>query len=214
MVATARFRVRARRSRPVCLHVGASARLAPAVAIAVIGVVLNATAPLAAASPRPAARLPVVTIPPPPPDRASAAPRRGLIAHYVAPVDAPIIDHFRPPACRWCSGNRGIDYGTSAGVVVRAAAAGRVSFAGQVGGDLFVVVTHPDGLRTTYGFLGAISVRDGDVVAQGQAVATTAGPLHFGVRRGDVYLDPELILAGGVLRAHLVPSNGSPPRAF
>ena len=137
----------------------------------------------------------------------------GLIAHYVAPVDAPVIDHFRPPACLWCGGNRGIDYGTAAGVPVHAAAGGRVTFAGQVGGDLFVVISHPDGLRTTYGFLGSISVAVGDAVAQGQVVGTTGGPLHFGVRRGDVYLDPELLLAGATMRARLIPSDGSRARA-
>jgi murein DD-endopeptidase MepM/ murein hydrolase activator NlpD len=144
----------------------------------------------------------------------SSAAKRGLIAHYVAPVDAPVIDHFRPPACLWCSGNRGIDYGTAAGIPVHAAAGGRVSFAGQVGGDLFVVVTHPDGLRTTYGFLGSISVIVGDAMVQGQVVGTTGGPLHFGVRRGDVYLDPELLLAGATMRAHLVPSDGGPARVI
>ena len=28
------------------------------------------------------------------------------------PVPAPVVDPFREPACRWCRGNRGIDYGT------------------------------------------------------------------------------------------------------
>jgi len=202
MAATAcssRCRRRWRRDRPT---VSALSRLAPMVLIVVIAtVVVGAPSAVAAAQ----GSLPIAS---------GDTARRGLIAHYVAPVDAPVIDHFRPPACLWCSGNRGIDYGTPAGVAVHAAAAGRVSFAGQVGGDLFVVVGHPDGLRTTYGFLGAISVATGDAVAQGQVVGSTAGPLHFGVRRGDIYLDPELLLAGAAVRAHLVPSDGSPARVI
>ena len=212
MVCATRSSRRPRRSRRCRLLVGALVRFAPLLLVVVVAAVAPVVAVIGARS---AAASPA-TSPAPAlaPTLASRVPQRGLIAHYVAPVDAPVIDHFRPPACLWCSGNRGIDYGTAAGVAVHAAAAGRVSFAGQVGGDLFVVVSHPDGLRTTYGFLGTISVAVGDAVARGQVVGATGGPLHFGVRRGDVYLDPELLLAGGVMRAHLVPSDGSPARVI
>ena len=131
---------------------------------------------------------------------------------YVPPVDAIIVDHFRPPACRWCPGNRGIDYATVSGGPVTASAAGVVTFAGQVGGQLFVVVAHPDGLRTTYAFVQSIVVTVGERVAQGDIVATSADRLHFGVRRGDVYLDPELLFEGAVARARLVPTDGSAGR--
>lgn len=131
---------------------------------------------------------------------------------YVPPVDAVIVDHFRPPACRWCPGNRGIDYATVPGGPVGASAGGVVTFAGQVGGQLFVVVAHPDGLRTTYAFVATIAVQVGQRVAQGDVVATSGDRLHFGVRRGDVYLDPELLFGGGVAQARLVPTDGSPAR--
>ena len=32
------------------------------------------------------------------------------------PVSAPVIDPYREPACRWCPGNRGLEYGTRAGM--------------------------------------------------------------------------------------------------
>ena len=232
MVCATRSSRRPRRSRRCRRLSGALVRLAPLLlvvavaAVAPVDTVIGARSAAASPAASPVAlpvalpvaspvALPVASPgPAPAPTPTSHAARRGLIAHYVAPVDAPVIDHFRPPACLWCSGNRGIDYGTVAGVAVHAAAAGRVSFAGQVGGDLFVVVSHPDGLRTTYGFLGTISVAVGDAVAQGQVVGATGGPLHFGVRRGDVYLDPELLLAGAAMRAHLVPSDGSPARVI
>jgi murein DD-endopeptidase MepM/ murein hydrolase activator NlpD len=127
---------------------------------------------------------------------------------YRPPVDAPIIDHFRPPGCTWCPGNRGIDYATAPGTPVGASAAGIVTFAGRVGNDLFVVVAHADGLRTTYAFLATIAVVAGQRVGQGQAIGTTGASLHFGVRRGEVYLDPELLFRGGRLVARLVPLDG------
>jgi murein DD-endopeptidase MepM/ murein hydrolase activator NlpD len=140
---------------------------------------------------------------------ATAAP----LVRYRPPVPAPIVDHFRPPACTWCPGNRGIDYDTPSGTPVHAAAPGEVTFAGRIGGDGFVTVAHADGLRTSYAFLATIAVRQGEVVVQGQVVGTTEGRLHFGVRRGSTYLDPELLFAGGRVRARLVPIDGSPPRA-
>ena len=114
---------------------------------------------------------------------------------YRPPVDAPIIDHFRPPPAKWAAGNRGIDYGTVPGTPVHAAEQGLVEFAGQVGGTLHVVVRHPDGLRTSYSFLASIAVVEGQQVSRGSIVGTADTSLHFGVRSGDTYIDPELVLA-------------------
>jgi murein DD-endopeptidase MepM/ murein hydrolase activator NlpD len=132
---------------------------------------------------------------------------------YLPPVDGPIIDHFRPPACRWCPGNRGVDYATTPGEAVRASAAGTVSFAGRIGADLYVTVQHPDGLRTSYAYLATILVTEGQVVSQGTMLGAAAASVHFGVRRGDVYLDPELLLAGWRLQPRLVPTDGAPARS-
>jgi small subunit ribosomal protein S2 len=131
---------------------------------------------------------------------------------YVAPVDGPVVDHFRPPPCTWCAGNRGIDYAVAPGSPVHASAGGVVTFAGAIGADLYVTVTHPDGLRTSYAYLSSIAVATGRRVAQGDVLGTTGPELHFGVRRGDVYLDPELLLAGWLLRPRLVPTDGAPGR--
>ncbi len=130
---------------------------------------------------------------------------------YRPPVDAPIVERFHPPACTWCPGNRGIDYATAPGTPVRASASGLVTFAGPVGGDRFVTIAHADGLRTTYAFLASISVAAGDRVLQGDVVGTSGTGLHFGVRRGDVYLDPELLFAGARAVARLVPLDGRAP---
>ena len=127
---------------------------------------------------------------------AAAATASGRV-EYRPPSDAAIIDHFRPPASPWGAGNRGVDLGTSNGDPVRAAAAGRVLFAGEVGGALHITVEHSDGLRTSYSFLATVSVVRGDSVQRGEVIGTAAGPFHFGVRTPtDTYLDPELLLAG------------------
>lgn len=136
---------------------------------------------------------------------------------YVPPVDAPVIDPFRPPPSPYAPGNRGLTYGTSPGQPVHASAAGEVVFAGQVGGERFVTVAHPDGLRTSYAFLGSVAVVRGQPVAAGDVVGTTSAlPFHFGVRDPDgTYLDPALLLARRLVRdVHLVPLDwGGPPGA-
>ena len=47
----------------------------------------------------------------------------GAVPCWVPPVEAPVTDPFRAPRCEWCPGNRGIEYGPTAGQVVTAVAA-------------------------------------------------------------------------------------------
>jgi len=129
------------------------------------------------------------------------------------PVSAPVVDPFREPACEWCPGNRGLTYRVAARTAVRAAAAGRVSFSGVVAGTRYVVVEHTaGGLRATYGGLASTSLSVGDAVAMGAVVGRAAGELHFGLRRGETYLDPAPLLGELVERARLVPTDGTPRR--
>jgi murein DD-endopeptidase MepM/ murein hydrolase activator NlpD len=130
-----------------------------------------------------------------------------LASCLAPPVDAPVIDPYRPPICRWCPGNRGVDYGTAPGVSVRSVVPGTVTFAGRVGTTAYVVVTIADGRRLTYGGLEQASVKVGERVTIGQTVGITAGPLHFGVRRGELYEDPAVLLQGRP-RARLVRVDG------
>lgn len=129
---------------------------------------------------------------------------------YLEPVDAPVVELFRPPAQRWSPGNRGIDFGTPPGTSVSASADGEVVFAGPVGGSQHVVVLHADGLRTSYSFLRSVTVRRGQAVRRGDPVGVTAGPLHFGVRAGEEYLDPLAVLLGPPV-VHLVPESARTP---
>src|SRR5687768_9438739 len=91
---------------------------------------------------------------------------------YVPPVDGEVRDGFRPPSSRYSAGNRGVDYDTEPGDIVRAAADGEVVYAGAIGSTSHVVVLHADGIRTSYSFLAGASVRRGDDVLQGDAIGS------------------------------------------
>ena len=127
---------------------------------------------------------------------------------YRPPVDAPIVDPFRPPPQPWRPGNRGVEYATAPGTPVRAAGRGTVTFAGAVAGSLHVTITHPDGVRTSYSYLASIVVRVGRPVAAGTVLGTSGARLHVGARRGDTYVDPESLWRRGPPRVVLVPVDG------
>jgi murein DD-endopeptidase MepM/ murein hydrolase activator NlpD len=119
------------------------------------------------------------------------------------PVVGPVTRPFDRPANPYGSGHRGIDIAVAFGTPVRSSAPGVVSFAGPVGGELFVTVDVGQGVLVTYSFLSARSVRTGNVVAQGAIVGSSgdghAGVspphLHFGVRVDGEYADPMEFLA-------------------
>jgi Peptidase family M23 len=120
-------------------------------------------------------------------------------ATWLPPVDGRVVRPFQAPAFAYGPGHRGIDLAAPPGTPVHAAGDGVVSFAGSVAGSLHVVVAHDGGLRTTYAFLAGATVRNGEHVTRGQVVGTVGGSgpehdpgaLHFGLRLGDRYLDPQ-----------------------
>lgn len=125
---------------------------------------------------------------------------------YIKPVRGPIVRHFQQPATPYSAGHRGIDIQAPLRSPVVASADGVVAFAGQVGGELFVSIDHPDGIRTTYSFLSSVSAAKGARVLQGDLIALSGAGhaglepahLHFGARIGDTYIDPEPLLLSGV----------------
>lgn len=142
-----------------------------------------------------------------------------------APLDGPlrVVRSFRPPALPWLAGHRGVDLAGEPGARVRAAGAGRIGHAGEVAGRGVVTIRHEGGLRTTYLAVrplvepGAV-VRPGDVIGLLEPLPghCPAGCLHWGLLRGDRYLDPLLLL--GHARVRLLPlwqvpfgSPGPPP---
>jgi murein DD-endopeptidase MepM/ murein hydrolase activator NlpD len=119
------------------------------------------------------------------------------------PVSGPVIRGFDPPDTPFGAGHRGIDIAVAPGTPILAPEAGTVSFAGRVGGELFVTIVHGGGLSSTYSWISAAAVRKGDVVSRGQTIgATGAGHpgtsvphLHFGVKLDGGYVDPLELLA-------------------
>jgi murein DD-endopeptidase MepM/ murein hydrolase activator NlpD len=135
-----------------------------------------------------------------PPHRATldASPDVPAYGTYAWPVFGRIVDPFRLSAGPFGPGHRGIDVAAPMGTPVRAASGGVVAFAGSVAGSLFVSIDHPDGVRTTYGYLSSIGVSRGDVVSRGQVIAAsgvghpgkTPPHLHLGARLEGRYIDP------------------------
>ncbi|MEV5958179.1 M23 family metallopeptidase [Streptomyces sp. NPDC051987] len=137
-------------------------------------------------------------------------------------VRPPVLRGWEPPATVYGPGHRGVDLEASAGDPVRAVAAGRVSYVGRVAGTGVVSVrlTGTE-LRTTYEPVTAM-VRTGDEVAAGQVVGRVEaggahcgarGCVHWGLLRGDVYLDPLLLLPPWLLNrgpSRLLPVLGVP----
>jgi murein DD-endopeptidase MepM/ murein hydrolase activator NlpD len=136
-----------------------------------------------------------------------------------------VLRGWEPPASAYGPGHRGVDLAAVPGAPVRAVAAGRVSFAGSVGG-LGVVSVELSGtgvppLRTTYQPVRA-SVHKDDAVAPGDVVGFLSEPgprhcatgcLHWGLRRGAAYLDPLALMPPWLLRrgpSRLLPVPGTP----
>lgn len=131
---------------------------------------------------------------------------------WLPPVVGGIADPFRAPPCRWCAGNRGIEYSVAARTRVRAVATGIVTYSGVVAGTRYVVVDIGAGRRVTYGRLSSARVGSGDRVVARSVIGTVSGTLFFGLRVHDVYTDPSPFIGTIVGRPRLIPTDGTTPR--
>lgn len=135
-----------------------------------------------------------------------------------------VLRGWEPPAGPYGPGHRGVDLVAGPGARVLAAADGRASFAGRVAGRGVVAVevagSGSPPLRTTYEPVRAL-VEKGASVRAGQPVGVLeegpfhcdGGCLHWGLRRGDTYLDPLSLLPPSLLRkgpSRLLPVFGVP----
>ena len=110
------------------------------------------------------------------------------------PVNGVVTSGF---GWRWGRMHEGIDISAPTGTAVRAAAAGRVIYAGLMGGyGQIIVIDHGNGLATAYAHLSAIWIGSGSV-SQGQGIGAVGctgsctGPhLHFEVRVNGSAVDP------------------------
>ncbi|GAB3876383.1 murein hydrolase activator EnvC family protein [Terrabacter terrigena] len=133
---------------------------------------------------------------------APAVARTGSGSHgrWAWPLDPePSVERrFDPPEQPWLPGHRGVDLAAASGQSVQSPAAGTVTYSGRLAGRGVVVVAHDRGLRSTFEPVDG-SVEVGATVARGErvgVVTSTAGHcapavcLHWGVLRGQTYLDP------------------------
>ena len=132
-----------------------------------------------------------------------------------------VVAGFDLPSTRWGAGHRGVDLAGRAGQPVRAAALGRVSFAGTLAGRGVVVVDHGT-TRSTYEPVSP-SVTVGDTVAAGAMIGRLqvfgshcfpASCLHWGLIEGrDNYLNPLSLVGAGPVRLLPLFTDLPPPRA-
>lgn len=139
------------------------------------------------------------------PQPASAEPTSPAVVRLWAPPLGGVLAvtrPFDPPPEPFGAGHRGVDLAGVPGSPVLAAGDGVVVFGGMVAGRPVVSIDHANGLRTTYEPVEP-SVGAGQRVARGSPVgmleAGHAGCpvdacVHWGLRRGETYLDPLTLL--------------------
>ena len=139
----------------------------------------NAAAPSAAVPPQPAA------------SGGDMAAAPGNIA-LAWPVRGPVLNSFDD------SSNKGINIGGAPGDPVKAAADGRVVYAGNGlrGYGNLIIIKHDATFLTAYAHNRALMVKEGDAVTRGQKIAEMGNTdsdrvmLHFEVRRQGKPVDP------------------------
>ncbi|MEV0444735.1 M23 family metallopeptidase [Streptomyces spectabilis] len=167
---------------------------------------------------------------PPPGALAAADPVPAVGGSWPVGARPWIVRGWEPPATAYGPGHRGVDLAAPPGSPVRAAAPGRVSYAGRVAGRGVVTVeltgTGDPPLRTTYEPVRA-SVKKGADVGAGTVLGTLeasarfhcpAACLHWGLRRAKAYLNPlgllpPWLLRGGPSRLLPLTGAGTPPPA-
>jgi hypothetical protein len=142
----------------------------------------------------------------PPVAASPAAPARDerAWAWPVDPVD--VLRGFEAPDGPYGPGHRGVDLAVEPEQAVTAPRDGTVTFSGLVAGTPVVVVSHGE-LRSTFQPVLALLPR-GTHVEGGDAVGTAVLDVrhcdqpcvHWGVLRGDDYLDPAALVSPGAAR--------------
>ncbi|MCA9718696.1 MAG: M23 family metallopeptidase [Myxococcales bacterium] len=120
------------------------------------------------------------------------------------------------PVLHRVKGHMGTDYAAPEGAPVWAAADGTITFRGKRGGaGNMVIMRHEGGLSTLYMHLSKFArgqrvgqrVKQKTVIGYVGSTGLATGPhLHFGVRKGGRYVDPQSVgnhRAGGVGKQHL-----------
>ena len=153
-------------------------------------------APRAATATPPAAPPPRAAPAPAPPPRQPepvASPALG-VPSWAWPVQGPVVSAYGAGS----GTGQGIGIGGEVGQDIRAAASGRVVYAGGglVGYGQLLIIRHNDTYLSAYGHNDRLVVAEGDTVERGQVIAAMGmGPgrrpqLHFEIRRNGTPVDP------------------------
>ncbi|MDP3494148.1 MAG: LysM peptidoglycan-binding domain-containing M23 family metallopeptidase [Hyphomonadaceae bacterium] len=137
--------------------------------------------------------------PPPMPKSTPATPASAR--DFIWPISGNVLKGFGAGA----DGirNDGVNISAAQGAEVRAAAGGEVVYAGSelAGFGNLVLIRHPGGWVTAYAHSDALKVKEGDLVKQGQVIATagktgnaSSTQVHFELRKGKEPVDPALHL--------------------
>ena len=138
---------------------------------------------------------PAVKQPPKPKAKATPVPQ---LTGWQWPVSGPVLEAYSDKT-RF---SRSLQLGGQVGTPVKAAASGRVVYAGDglVGFGNLVIISHEGKLLSAYGHNQSLSVKVGDVVTVGQVIAkmgstgTDRVKLHFEIRKQGKPINPVSLL--------------------
>ncbi len=159
----------------------------------------------AAVAPKPLPKAPAIVAPSPPPpplpaQQAKSTPSTAS-GEFIWPVSGRVLKGYGPGSDG--SRNDGINIAAAKGADLRASAGGEVVYAGNelAGFGNLILIRHPGGWVTAYAHCDTMAVSEGDLVRQGQVIATAgstgnagAPQVHFELRKGKEPVDPTLHL--------------------
>ncbi len=120
----------------------------------------------------------------------------------VKPVTGTITSRFGANESIRDHTHMGMDIAAPNGTPIKAAAPGKVTYAGVMGGyGNLVIITHENGVQTYYGHCSKIYVKVGQEVEAGDKIAavgstgfSTGNHLHFEIRKNGKQVNPEKYL--------------------
>ena len=146
-------------------------------------------------------------------DRGEHDEKSDILTRLVPPVMAPVTSPFglrQDPSTGEESFHYGVDLGAPGGEKIKCAASGEVTESGmspEYGN--YMVVRHSETVYTLYAHCAEVLPVAGDTVKAGQVIGTVGdtgnatGPhLHFEIRDGETWLNPEELLSFGEGEKH------------
>lgn len=117
----------------------------------------------------------------------------------VRPVSGVITSRFGATESIRDHAHKGIDIGAPNGTAIKAAAKGKVSYSGWMGGyGNLVIIDHGNGIQTYYAHCSKLYVEVGEEVEAGDVIAavgstgfSTGNHLHFEIRKNGAQINPQ-----------------------